>query len=107
MLTTKEMKQILAEKLKAENTYFTIKDIHMTKQARKHNDSYKVFIADYEHIIFTIEFITDEDNKKEIALWKQYKASKRKTLMLLEEKHNEEAIKNVLLYLGYYIGSRF
>ena len=103
MLTTKEMKQILVDKLKAENTYFTLKDIHMTKQG----NNYKVFIADYESIIFIIKFSIDREDGEEITLWRQFKNDKQKKLLLLEESHSDETIKTVLLYLGYYIGTRF
>ena len=47
IMKTSEMKQILFDKLQAENCYFQKSDISI----RKSGNNYKIVIADYEHII--------------------------------------------------------
>lgn len=104
-MTTKEMKQILFDKLQSENCCFAKSDISI----QKIRNGYKIIIKDYEHIIFTIKLEIDKDfeNAEEMTLWRQYKDSKRKTLLLLEEGHNDSAMQHVLIDLGYHIGTRF
>lgn len=104
-MKTAEMKQILFEKLQAENCYFSKSDISI----RKDGNGYKIIIADYEHIIFTIKLETDSEfnNAEEMTLWTQHKDSKHKNLLMLEESHSDKTMKDILIYLGYYIGTRF
>lgn len=97
-MTTNELKDILANKLQAEGTYFQKSDI----SARKTKSGYRVVIKDYEHIPFTI---TLEDEKYfGHCVWVRLEdgdyihfASSKKSYPI------EEAV----IYLGYYIGSRF
>lgn len=105
-MNTKEMKKILAQKLQDENTYFTVSDISLSKYGE---NGYKIIIKDYEHIIFFIKLDIDDDfeEEEEICVWMKYRGEKKKYLLFLEESHTDKAIKECLIHLGYYIGTRF
>ena len=101
-MTTKEIKEVLADKLQSEGTYFQKSDI----KAQKYGKGYKIVIKDYEHIEFIIKYENDDFGSL-ITLWR--KAPERKTAYLihLEEGQNDNNLYDVLLNLGYYIGTRF
>lgn len=97
-MTTNEMKTILADKLKAENTYFTKSDISI----KKHGEKYKIVIKDYEHIPFTMSF--NFDDYFGFTVWVTNDSFK--TIAFVDSK-KEYDIKTALIQLGYYIGTRF
>lgn len=97
-MTTNELKTILAYKLHAEHAYFQKSDI----SARKTKSGYRVVIKGYEHCPFTIT-LEDEEYFGH-CVWVRLEdgdyihfASSKKSYPI------EEAV----IYLGYYIGSRF
>lgn len=101
-MTTTEMKQILADKLKAEATYFTKSDISIKKLNSPKYEKYQIIIKDYEHCPFTM-YLEHDDYFGYIV-----------TIMDID--HEEIAfinskkgydIKTALLYLGYHIGNTF
>lgn len=94
-----EMKQILADKLKAEGCYFTKKDISIQKV----NDSkYKIYIADYEHIVFTMFAEIDDYFGYTVTITNNFD-----DYDIFVDSKKEYDIKSALLELGYYIGTRF
>ena len=96
-MTTNELKEILATKLHNEGCYFTKKHIHATKT----KSGFKVVIKDYEHIPFTV--YAEEDDYLGYCV---YVCREGREFHLSTSKRTfpwEEAI----IYLGYYIGSRF
>lgn len=98
-MKTAEMKQILADKLKAENCYFTKQDIHIQKV----NDSkYKIHIADYEHIIFTMFAEVDEYFGYTVTITNNFDDCD----IFVDSKKGYD-YKSALIELGYYIGTRF
>lgn len=99
-MTTKEMKMILADKLKDENTYFTMSDISIKHSGK----NYRIVIKEYEHISFRIKFENDDFGDC-ICVYRHY--GDNKNMIIFEEGHNENSIKSVLIQLGYYIGTRF
>lgn len=99
-MTIKEMKLVLANKLKDENTYFTVSDISI----KKHGTKYKIVIKDYEHIPFTMSFEYDEYFEYHIIISDDYE-----NIAFVEcvKNYNDADIKLALIELGYYIGTRF
>ena len=96
-MTTNELKEILANKLASEGTYFTKADII----ARKTKNGFHVTIKDYEHMPFHIT--AEKDSYFGYTVWIQLHGS---AIYFADSKKAypwEEAIVN----LGYYIGSRF
>lgn len=98
MMTTAEMKKVLADKLKAENSYFTVSDISI----RKHGEKYKIIIKDYEHIPFTMSFEYDDYFGYMVMICND----SFKIISFVESKKDYD-IANSLINLGYYIGTRF
>ena len=93
-----EMKAILADKLKAENTYFTKSHISI----RKNGESYKIIIKDYEHLPFTMKFNYDEYFGYTVWICND----SFKNIVFVDSKKGYD-IKSALIELGYYIGTRF
>ena len=93
-----EMKQILADKLKAENTYFTKSNISI----RKNGEKYKIVIKDYEHLPFTMSF--EYDDYFGYTVWVCNDSFKN---IVFVDSKKEYDIKSALIELGYYIGTRF
>ena len=103
MMTTNEMKDILANKLKDENCYFTKSYIRI----KKVKDYYEVVIKDYEHIVFRISF--DYDNIFYYQTWvqKYYKDDKNLLeydgIVTMVDSKKDYDIKSALIDLGYYL----
>ena len=97
-MTANDMKNILAKKLKDENTYFTKSDISIKKQGKK----YKIVIKDYEHIPFQMAF--DYDDYFGFIVWVHNDSLK--TIAYVDSKKDYD-IESALIQLGYYIGTRF
>lgn len=98
-MTVKEMKRVLADKLKAENTYFTMSDISI----RKHGDSYKIVIKDYEHIPFKMSFEHDDYFGYCVYIKELFDNH----LLIFVDDAFEYDIHHALIRLGYYIGNTF
>lgn len=98
-MTTNEMKDILASKLREEGTYFTKSDIRM-QQLKK---GYKVTIRDYEHIPFIITLEEDDYFGKVVYVKEKW----GNTTIIFKDSKKDYPIFETLLSLGYYIGSRF
>ena len=101
MLSVSMMKQILADKLKAENCYFTKKDIHIQKV---HDSKYAIYIAGYEHIIFYLRLFF-EDNEHIVFISNKDMRYNDESIMV-ESKNNYD-YESALIELGYYIATRF
>lgn len=99
-MTTKEMKEILAAKLKSEGTYFTKSYISI----RKIKNGYRIVIKDYEHIPFTIYM--EEDDYFGYCVFVRGVQDEWDDLVFSHSK-KEYPLENALLNLGYYIGTRF
>lgn len=100
-MKTNEMKQILADKLKAENCYFTKKDIVINKV---NNSKYTIYIKDYEHIVFSFRLFF-EDDEYIVYITNEDMRYNDKSIMI--ESKKEYDIESALIELGYYIGTRF
>lgn len=96
-MTTAEAKNILADKLKAENCYFTKQDISIRKQG----EVYKIIIADYEHIPFTLK--TEYDDYFGFCVMVN---ANDENIIFIDSKKDYD-FKTALIELGYYIGTRF
>lgn len=98
-MTTNELKDILASKLKDEGTYFTKKHI----KAQKTKNGFKVIIEDYEHIPFLINMEEDDYFGKCVFIQTPFE---EECISFRYSKHEYPLFESIL-YLGYYIGSRF
>lgn len=98
MMTTSEMKEILAKKLKDEGTYFTTSYISIRKQG----EAYKIVIKDYEHLPFKMSL--EYDDYFGYTVW--ICNDSFKNIVFVDSK-KEYDIKTALIELGYYIGTRF
>lgn len=96
-MKTAEMKQILFEKLQAENCYFSKSDISI----RKDGNGYKIIIADYEHIPFKMSFEYDD-----YFCYTVWVFTNGENIIFVDSKKDYD-IKTALIRLGYYIGTRF
>jgi hypothetical protein len=99
-MTTTEMKDILASKLKSEGTYFTKSDISI----RSIKNGYRIVIKDYEHIPFTIYM--EEDDYFGYCVFIRGTQDEWDDLVFSHSKHGYP-LENALVNLGYYIGTRF
>ena len=99
-MTTNEMKTILADKLKAEGTYFTKSHISI----RKAGIGYQITIEDYEHIPFRMTF--EEDSYFGKCVWIHTADGEMEDVVFTYSKR-DYPIENALLQLGYYIGNHF
>ena len=97
-MTTNELKEILANKLQAEGTYFTKSDI----SARKTKTGFRVVIKDYEHIPFKITLEYDEIFG--CCVWVHREEN---ICVHFTWSKKSYPIEEAIIYLGYYIGSRF
>ena len=102
MMTTNEMKDILTKKLKEEGCYFKKSDISI----KKIKDCYHVVIKDYEHIPFKISFEYDDYFNYVVWVYRKEDDILYKIINMIDNK-KEYDIKSALIYLGYYIGTRF
>lgn len=97
-MTTAEMKEILANKLHEENTYFTKSDISIKKQGK----AYKIVIKDYEHIPFKMSFDYDDYFGYMVMI-----ANDSFKIIAYVDSKKDYDIESALIQLGYYIGTRF
>lgn len=94
------LKDLLAEKLEAEGCYFTKKDISIKKQG----DSHKVVIKDYEHCPFEVTYVNDAHLNHCVTVWNR----ENNTIVHMTDSNNwEDGQREAMVYLGYYIGTRF
>lgn len=98
-MTIADMKNILADKLKEENTYFTAADISIEKNGER----YKIIIKDYEHIPFEMYFTNDDYFGSEVWVKECFSGEH----IIYVDSKKEHNIKSALIQLGYYIGTRF
>ena len=96
-MTTQEMKNVLFDKLQAENTYFSKSDISIRKQG----NGYKIIIKDYEHIPFKMTLETDDYFGFCVLVY-----ADDYNIIFVDSKKSYD-IEHALLQLGYYIGTRF
>lgn len=99
-MTTNEMKDILAAKLKSEGTYFTKSHISI----RSIKNGYRIVIKDYEHCPFTIYM--EEDDIFGYCIFIRGMDDYYDDLYFTYSKYRYP-IEEALLNLGYYIGTRF
>lgn len=104
-MTTTQMKQILLNKLKAENCYFTKPtDVHISKVD---DNKYIIIINDYKPINFRMTLsIDDFDNTYEVTISKYYENDFEEIISLTTSIKAYD-IEYALIELGYYIGTRF
>jgi len=100
MIDTREIKQILAQKLKEEGTYFTPADISVRKTGV---DRFRVVIKDYEHIPFSITTETDDYFGNIVYVTEGFDGT---TVAYVDSKKGFD-FRTAVIYLGYYIGTRF
>ena len=98
-MNVNDMKNILAKKLKEENTYFTKSHISMEKQGK----SYKIIIKDYEHIYFKMTLSYDDYFGYEVSI---YDSFSDRIIIYVDNKKDYD-IENALIQLGYHIGNTF
>lgn len=103
-MKTTEMKETLFKKLKAENTYFTKQDIHISKV---NDEKYVIIINDYQPINFRMTLsIDDFDNTYEVTISKYYN-NEFESIVSLTNSRKAYDIEYALIELGYYIATRF
>lgn len=93
--TVKEMKDVLAKKLKDENTYFTRKDIKLTATEY----GFTIQIEDYEP--FKMEW--EEDDYFGYMVWVWHDDE----LVCCETAKSVLDVYSALISIGYYVGTRF
>ena len=110
-MTIKEMKEILAKKLKDENTYFTKSDIsikkseHIRKGDTCKDYTYKITIKDYEYITFVVNIRNNCGVDPYICVYR--KEGDFKNMIIYDDFNSDKDVENVIIRLGYYIGTRF
>lgn len=92
-MNTTELKQLLFNKLQSEQTTFKKSDIHISKT---NENKYTITLKDFEPINFKLN-VSIED----VTISKYYN-NEFCELVTLADNTNE-----AILYLGYYIGTRF
>ena len=98
-MTTNELKDLLASKLREERTYFTRQHISATK-GKNH---FKVVIEDYEHIPFYLNMEEDDYFGKCVFVQTPFDDE----CIAFHYSKKEYPLHDAILSLGYYIGSRF
>jgi hypothetical protein len=94
------LKDLLVEKLEAENCYFTKKDISISSVNNKH----KIVVKDYEFCPFEVTYDNDEFFEHCVTVWNK----ETNTIIHMAEGNSwEDSQREAMLYLGYYIGTRF
>jgi hypothetical protein len=96
-MTTVEMKDLLASKLRDEGTYFKKSDISIRKIA----DGYKIVIKDYEHIPFILKMTKDEDFGFLTTVY-----ADGDCFFFNDSKYEYDEF-HAILTIGYYVGTRF
>ena len=97
-MTTAEMKEVLASKLKEEGTYFTKSHISIKKAG---NGIYKIVIKDYEHI----PFIMSEEYDDYFGYILYIEANDHNIAFIDSKKSFD--YQTAMIRLGYYIATRF
>lgn len=97
MMSTKEMKEVLFQKLQDEECCFAKSDLSVTK----HGEDVKVVVKGYEHCPFTIK--TEEDDYFGFIL---YVYCDDEAIDFLDNKKEYEW-ERAIIHIGYYIGTRF
>lgn len=92
-MNTTELKQLLFNKLQAEQTTFKKSDIHISKI---NENKYTITLKDFEPFSFKLNLSTED-----ITISKYYN-NEFCELVTLADNTNE-----AILYLGYYIATRF
>ena len=98
-MNIQEMKNILAKKLKEENSYLDKSHISIEKQ----NDAYIITLKDYEHIYFKMEFYKDEDFGYVVSIYDSFEGC---NLIFVDSKKGYD-VENALIELGYHIAVCF
>ena len=96
---TRGMKQILAEKFKAENCYFTMKDISISK----YKNGYKIIIKEYEFNPFYLSFADDDYFGHMVLIDDE---AEKANIIFVDSKYQYD-VTTALIELGYYIANRF
>ena len=109
------MKQVLAKKLKDEETYFTYKDISIrtrtikTDRIRGEQENYRgyeIVIKDYETTPFFMFFEEDDYFGYIVWIFTVYNNQLDENVEFVDSKV-EYDVERALIHLGYYIGTRF
>ena len=104
MMTSIEMKRVLADKLKDEMCGFTYKDITINKINK---NCYHIIIKDYEHILFRMTFEYDDYFDYCVFINEIYVSSREaENIVFIDSKYNYD-IKSALITLGYHIANTF
>ena len=94
------LKDLLVEKFEAENCYFKQKDVSISSVNNKH----KIVIKDYEFCPFEVTYDNNEYFGQCVTVWDR----QDDTIVHMAECNNwEDGQREAMLYLGYYIASRF
>lgn len=96
--TVRQMKNLLARKLAAEGTYFTSEHIIIDEVTP---ESCRITIRDYEHIPFNLALIFDDIMGYEV--WITCCGDN----ICYEYSTKYYPIRDAIMELGYYIGTRF
>lgn len=113
IMTNNRMKNILAQKLEDENTCFTKSDIRISKTGEGKDYTKMVCtIADYTHCQFHIALFTEED-----AWWQENYGCYVVSVTMPEWYENalfyewgkdiNDLLRQALMYIGFYAGTRF
>ena len=102
-MTTKEIKDLLADKLRYEGTYFRKSDISV--KATK--NGWRIVIKDYEHIPFIVTLDEDDYLGKCVYIREQDANPFEGDDYIFEYDAHEYPLRTSLLQLGYYIGTHF
>lgn len=95
-MTTNEIKDILAAKLKEEGTYFTKSHIKL----KRNKKGYTIVIDDYTHIPFKV-VMTQEDGEYWTIIYADTEC------ISFETSKYEYKEFSAILRIGYYAGTRF
>ena len=109
-MTVHEMKQILAEKLKDENSSFTYKDIHIKAHPTNSNElCWDIWIEGYEHCKFKLKEILSGEEKG-LFLWDSFEGDY--VFCAWTDFHTGQEVtsrwyRSALVNLGYTIANEF
>lgn len=98
-MNVENMKNILAQKLKEENSYLTKSHINM----EKHGEDFTIVIKDYEHIYFKMRMYHDDDLGYVVSIYDSFDDCE--VVFVNNEKFHD--LENALIDLGYHIGNTF
>ena len=99
-MNVEDMKNILAQKLKDEKSYFTKADIDI----KKHGKTYQIIVKGFEHIPFRMELShNEEDFEYVVAIFDTFDNC---NIIFLENPKKYD-IEDALMQLGYHIAMCF